>query len=147
MILPTANGVAKPQTTSQSKAKMDKTQVGADNIPSHWPHFRPSDKVCTLTSCCLCSDAARLTRLFFVVVLNRFHPPAVRLLQWTLVSRFPPVNSPWRTSSSLHQQTSTGSSLTRRCASVVSVFLHKTPYLSEMVNTASGHQVTVELDQ
>lgn len=32
MILPTANGVAKPQATSQSKATMDKTQVGADNL-------------------------------------------------------------------------------------------------------------------
>lgn len=29
MILPTANGVAMPQPTSQSKAKMDKTQVRA----------------------------------------------------------------------------------------------------------------------
>lgn len=29
MILPTANGVAKPQSTSQSKAKLDKTEVGA----------------------------------------------------------------------------------------------------------------------
>lgn len=27
MILPTANGVAKPQSASQSKAKQDKTQV------------------------------------------------------------------------------------------------------------------------
>lgn len=32
MILPTANGVAKPHATSQSKAKMDKTQVGADDL-------------------------------------------------------------------------------------------------------------------
>ncbi|XP_029973320.1 activator of 90 kDa heat shock protein ATPase homolog 1 [Salarias fasciatus] len=29
MILPTANGVAKPQTTSQSKAKLDKTQISS----------------------------------------------------------------------------------------------------------------------
>lgn len=29
MILPTANGVAAPQSTHQSKAKLDKTQVGA----------------------------------------------------------------------------------------------------------------------
>lgn len=29
MILPTANGVATPQSTSQSKAKTDKTQVSA----------------------------------------------------------------------------------------------------------------------
>lgn len=29
MILPTANGVAKPQATSQSKAKMDKTQISS----------------------------------------------------------------------------------------------------------------------
>lgn len=31
MILPTANGVAKLQSSSQSKAKLDKTQVGADS--------------------------------------------------------------------------------------------------------------------
>lgn len=32
MILPTANGVAAPQSSSQSKAKVDKVQVGADNL-------------------------------------------------------------------------------------------------------------------
>lgn len=37
MILPTANGVAKPQTTSQSKAKVDKMQVGADNLLILYP--------------------------------------------------------------------------------------------------------------
>ncbi|TWW72476.1 activator of 90 kDa heat shock protein ATPase homolog 1b isoform X2 [Takifugu rubripes] len=31
MILPTANGVAKPQATSQSKAKMDKTQISSSS--------------------------------------------------------------------------------------------------------------------
>lgn len=33
MILPTANGVAKPQSASQAKAKVDKVQVGAGNLP------------------------------------------------------------------------------------------------------------------
>lgn len=37
MILPTANGVAKPQSTSQSKASQDKTQVCADK-----KHLQPS---------------------------------------------------------------------------------------------------------
>lgn len=32
MILPTANGVAAPQSTHQSKAKLDKTQVGAAKV-------------------------------------------------------------------------------------------------------------------
>lgn len=37
MILPTANGVATPQTPSQSKAKVDKMQVGADKLLILYP--------------------------------------------------------------------------------------------------------------
>lgn len=54
--------------------------------------------------------------LFLLVVSSRFHPRAAQLLQPTPAWRFPPVNSLSRTSSSPHQQTSTGSSSTRRWA-------------------------------
>lgn len=39
MILPTANGVAKLQSTSQSKAKQDKSHVSAQNYLQTVPDY------------------------------------------------------------------------------------------------------------
>lgn len=62
MILPTANGVAAPQSTHQSKAKLDKTQVGAAKA------LQPRE-----TSSVVC-DSARLGSFLFISV-----SPCVRL--------------------------------------------------------------------
>lgn len=54
---------------------------------------------------------------FVLVVWSRFHPRAAQLLLSMPASRSPPVNSPWRKSSSPHQQSSSGSLWTRRWVS------------------------------
>lgn len=70
MILPTANGVAKPQTTSQSKAKVDRVQVGAD------------DRLVSLgSSLSRLSSQQASPDLCFCLCLSRFHPRAARPLR------------------------------------------------------------------
>ncbi len=116
MILPTANGVAKLQSTSQSKAKLDKTQVGADgrfqkiSRREHFPEWFAVTDSSAMSHHSVC---------LVLVVWNRFLPQAAQLLQSTPASRSPPVNSAWKKRSSPRRLTSTGSSSTRRWVSPV----------------------------
>lgn len=142
MILPTANGVAKLQSTSQSKAKLDKTQVGAEFLQKMSCFiFRQSScsKLLTVTAASAITSSVFLEAVqqisphqtFVLVVWNRFPPQAAQLLQSTPASRSPPVNSAWKKHSSPRQVTSTGSSSTRRWASAVGPLCeHMFPVLS-----------------
>lgn len=112
MILPTANGMAKLQSSSQSKAKLNKTQVGLDS------HFILYSLLTIIAETCSTLLVLKhCSRSVCLLPGSRFPLQAAQLLRSTPASRSPPVNSAWERRSSLHRLNSTECSSTRRWAS------------------------------